>query len=282
LRRAVQISLVEGRTDIRCLHTDCCGAKIHAEVIASVLEPVLVQRLFETEHLNEVSHALGNVGICGGCGVAIELLRGVKGYDCPGCGAHTCGFCGRVHDGLCPERVEADEREALEVAQLVLQWDAADLAAEARAVVPARQTVPRPPRGDHRVPRRPQYVREGYSAWKQLPWLAAPAFERDQEQVRPAGLGRRQRRAWRREHAAAKSARGGRSSDAEAAHARVMQSKKAQAEEGRSSAAIKTIPACPSCGLTTERSAGCSHMTCPRCGTAWCYNCGVRQGQCRC
>ncbi|KAK5996603.1 Putative ariadne-like RING finger-like protein [Cladobotryum mycophilum] len=34
-----------------------------------------------------------------------------------------------------------------------------------------------------------------------------------------------------------------------------------------------TIPMCPGCGVATEKTSGCDHITCP-CGTHWCYACG--------
>lgn len=40
--------------------------------------------------------------------------------------------------------------------------------------------------------------------------------------------------------------------------------------------ALKTMKACPGCGIMTERTSGCGHMICPMegCGTEWCYFCG--------
>lgn len=33
---------------------------------------------------------------------------------------------------------------------------------------------------------------------------------------------------------------------------------------------------CPGCGVKTEKSSGCDHITCPRpgCGMHWCWHCG--------
>ncbi len=31
---------------------------------------------------------------------------------------------------------------------------------------------------------------------------------------------------------------------------------------------------CPSCGVRTERSVGCMHITCTQCSTEWCWGCG--------
>merc|ERR1712048_227053 len=31
---------------------------------------------------------------------------------------------------------------------------------------------------------------------------------------------------------------------------------------------------CPGCGILTDKISGCNHMTCPRCGTEWCWICG--------
>ena len=32
---------------------------------------------------------------------------------------------------------------------------------------------------------------------------------------------------------------------------------------------------CPSCGVRTQRSAGCMHITCTQCGSEWCWGCGL-------
>ncbi|KAI0768503.1 RWD-domain-containing protein [Trametes elegans] len=40
--------------------------------------------------------------------------------------------------------------------------------------------------------------------------------------------------------------------------------------------ALSTGTPCPSCGLAVEKSAGCNHMTCIKCGVHYCYRCGTR------
>ncbi|KAI9057191.1 RWD-domain-containing protein [Trametes sanguinea] len=37
-----------------------------------------------------------------------------------------------------------------------------------------------------------------------------------------------------------------------------------------------TGTSCPTCNLRVEKSAGCNHMTCIKCGTHYCYRCGAR------
>jgi len=38
---------------------------------------------------------------------------------------------------------------------------------------------------------------------------------------------------------------------------------------------------CPRCTVIVERKSGCSHMSC-RCGTSFCYSCGMPQSSCSC
>jgi hypothetical protein len=38
--------------------------------------------------------------------------------------------------------------------------------------------------------------------------------------------------------------------------------------------AMKGSKACPKCGIMTDRTGGCQHMTCKRCGCDWCWSCG--------
>ncbi|TGJ88550.1 hypothetical protein E0Z10_g169 [Xylaria hypoxylon] len=50
--------------------------------------------------------------------------------------------------------------------------------------------------------------------------------------------------------------------------------------EGRKKKPDEPIPdirSCPGCGVTTERTGGCGHITCtvPQCETDWCYFCGI-------
>jgi len=37
---------------------------------------------------------------------------------------------------------------------------------------------------------------------------------------------------------------------------------------------------CPSCGLAGRKDDACTHMTCPRCTTTWCYICGLSVHEC--
>ena len=36
--------------------------------------------------------------------------------------------------------------------------------------------------------------------------------------------------------------------------------------------------ACAGCGVRVEKSHGCNHMTCGRCGAHFCYRCGISVG----
>jgi len=40
--------------------------------------------------------------------------------------------------------------------------------------------------------------------------------------------------------------------------------------------AMHGTKACPECGIMTEKTGGCNHMTCQRCGADWCWTCGMR------
>merc|ERR1719382_1547864 len=40
--------------------------------------------------------------------------------------------------------------------------------------------------------------------------------------------------------------------------------------------ALRDTKACPVCGVRTEKTGGCNHMTCQRCGSDWCWVCGVK------
>jgi len=44
------------------------------------------------------------------------------------------------------------------------------------------------------------------------------------------------------------------------------------AEQG----ALRHTKACPECGIRTEKTGGCNHMTCHRCGADWCWVCGQK------
>lgn len=37
---------------------------------------------------------------------------------------------------------------------------------------------------------------------------------------------------------------------------------------------------CPDCDLAGVKDNGCTHMTCERCGTRWCYLCGTKEEEC--
>eukprot|EP00457_Paulinella_chromatophora_P004976 gb/GEZN01004989.1/.p1 GENE.gb/GEZN01004989.1/~~gb/GEZN01004989.1/.p1 ORF type:complete len:367 (-),score=53.54 gb/GEZN01004989.1/:659-1759(-) len=52
-----------------------------------------------------------------------------------------------------------------------------------------------------------------------------------------------------------------------AQHGQVYQEVQELVENGN------TVP-CPSCGLRGQKDGNCTHMTCPRCKTRWCYCCG--------
>ena len=38
--------------------------------------------------------------------------------------------------------------------------------------------------------------------------------------------------------------------------------------------ASKSFKMCPGCGIMTEKSSGCNHMTCTVCNGHWCFECG--------
>jgi len=40
--------------------------------------------------------------------------------------------------------------------------------------------------------------------------------------------------------------------------------------------ALRDTKACPVCGVRTEKTGGCNHMTCQRCGSDWCWVCGKK------
>lgn len=44
------------------------------------------------------------------------------------------------------------------------------------------------------------------------------------------------------------------------------------AEQG----ALRNTKACPECGVRTEKTGGCNHMTCQRCNANWCWVCGMK------
>lgn len=46
--------------------------------------------------------------------------------------------------------------------------------------------------------------------------------------------------------------------------------------------AMKSTQVCPSCGIRTEKTGGCNHMTCGKCGQEWCWSCGAEYGTCDC
>ena len=37
---------------------------------------------------------------------------------------------------------------------------------------------------------------------------------------------------------------------------------------------------CPECGLAGRKDEACTHMSCPRCHTPWCYVCGLSVREC--
>ena len=37
---------------------------------------------------------------------------------------------------------------------------------------------------------------------------------------------------------------------------------------------------CPHCDLTGVKDDGCTHMVCQRCGSSWCYLCGMKEEEC--
>jgi len=37
---------------------------------------------------------------------------------------------------------------------------------------------------------------------------------------------------------------------------------------------------CPVCALAGRKDEACTHMSCPRCHTSWCYLCGLSVGEC--
>lgn len=39
---------------------------------------------------------------------------------------------------------------------------------------------------------------------------------------------------------------------------------------------LRDTKACPVCGVRTEKTGGCNHMTCQRCGSDWCWVCGEK------
>jgi len=40
--------------------------------------------------------------------------------------------------------------------------------------------------------------------------------------------------------------------------------------------AMHGTKACPQCGIMTEKTGGCNHMACQRCGADWCWTCGAK------
>ncbi|KAH0800733.1 IBR domain containing protein [Histomonas meleagridis] len=116
IRKQIETSISEGRTEVPCLHYGGCNEKVPMSELERSVPKELLQQLSQAETLNAILSAdIKGTVKCYKCGY-IAIVENYNYMECPSCKAKTCALCqSEYHKGMtCEQFKNLDKNKVLE------------------------------------------------------------------------------------------------------------------------------------------------------------------------